>query len=374
MTLGITTFHCCPNYGAVLQATALVQYLRQTGIEARILDRRPAHLRALEPWTSPRRVAKNLLMLRHYRALRTRLDRTLAFVMAHQTLTERFDGIEDTVARWPRMDAYITGSDQVWNVERHVNPTFFLLPADPAQSRLISYAASFGTAQIPEERKTQVAEALRRFHAISVREQSGADIVHSLTGKTPVVVCDPVFLHAAEHYAGLEKPYPTPESYILVHSIGVDADLDFAVRAAKERLGLPVLQFLGGAARHPTSVTDRAILDAGPAEYLHLMRNARVVCTNSFHGTAFSLILRRPFISTPALAGLNTRIEHVLNLFQEGARSVTTETTLTPSVWDVLLSADAERWSRIHEQQRHVAMEFLSAALGRSMQRPGSEP
>jgi hypothetical protein len=364
MKVGIVTFHFAHSFGAVLQSTALVQHLRQRGHDARILDRRSPRLPILDPWTSPRKAAKNLLLLWHYQSLNTQARRILEFVLKHQKLTERYDDVADAVARWPTMDAYVAGSDQVWNVERRINPLFFLLPADPQRSQLISYAASFGTTSIPDSRKSEVSKALRRFHSISVREPSGATIVESLTGTRPAVLCDPVLLHGGSFYAPLEVPYPTPPEYILVLAVGVDQHLDHAISLAKRKLGLPVLHLLCGTPRHASRETDRAILDAGPAEYLYLVRNARLILTNSFHGHAFSIVLNRPFLSSPAMAGRNTRIESLLAMFHAGARDVSNGRIPTRNEWDALLDVDSETWLAIQESLRNDANAFLATALG----------
>ena len=208
MKIGITTFYCDFNYGALLQATALSQLLLKRGHDAKIIHRSPLiHDQIFRSWKRPATCARNLLLLPNYRKMKKRADRTQQFLDRYQRYTPHYSSDSDLQTRWPEMDVYISGSDQVWNVQSGIDQIFFLAPADPSKSKLISYAASFGAESIPEEREQALAAAIKRFHHVSVREESGSRIVESLTGNVPEVVCDPVFLHDCEFYHGISAPY-----------------------------------------------------------------------------------------------------------------------------------------------------------------------
>ena len=158
--------------------------------------------------------------------MRRRAAKTKAFMEKHQRWTEPVHfGMP-----LPPADVYISGSDQVWNVEKGINPLFFLSSVDPTVSRLVSYAASFGTERIPPDRRDEVAELLRRFHFISVRETSGADIVESLLGERPPVVCDPVFLRSADDWRAMAERCSRracfQNGYVLVYAIRKDEILE----------------------------------------------------------------------------------------------------------------------------------------------------
>ena len=363
INIGIRTFHEALNYGAMLQATSLVNFLRESFYEARVLDVHGLPQRVFAPPTSLKAIVKNVLAAPRYHALKTRIERSQQFMKSHMPLFGSYESATDLASRWPDMEAFITGSDQVWNTKHNFNPTFFLLPADPRTSRLISYAASFGLSSVPEPNRDKIRDALLRFHAISVRENTGADIVENLIGKRPPVVCDPVFLHRREYYERLSLPYPAPARYILVYRIGVNAEGEAAIRHAKEMLKLPVVEFLSGTGRSRSRHTDIGVFDAGPAEFLHLVGHASFICTNSFHGTAFSFIFRKPFLAAPALGGLNTRIESLLEAFGETDRFETGDDREFAAKWDRIFKPDLKKWNRAHQAISEAGAIFLHQAL-----------
>ena len=365
MKIGVTTFYCDFNYGAVLQATALLQALLQRGYDARIIHSSPPIKdKIFRSWKRPSTFVRNILLLPNYKSMLRRVERTREFLERYQRYTEHFSGHADLLRRWPEMDAYITGSDQVWNVEQGVDPVFFLKPADPLRARLISYAASFGRASIPVEREEEVASALRRFHNISVREESGRGIVESLLGRAPEVVCDPVFLHDAAHYESWFRTRPgVPPEYIFVYAIRKNEDLEKTVSEAKKHYGLPVVQLLSGLSHRAVRSCDMQIHDAGPAEFLSLLRNSKCVCTNSFHGSAFSLVFRKPFLVTAALLGRNTRIENLMSIFGETRRVSGVKTDFTPQFWESVDSVPSNRWEELHNDFKAKGFAYLDGAL-----------
>lgn len=366
MKIGITTFYCDFNYGAVLQATALVQALLARGHDARIIHRSPLiRNQILRSWKRPATCVRNLLLLSNYGEMARRAARTQAFLDSHQRYTDHYVSDAVLLANWPMMDAYIAGSDQVWNVQSCFDPVFFLASADPEKAKMISYAASFGSETIPEERKKEVASAIKRFHHVSVREESGARLVESLTGTAPVVVCDPVFLHDSEFYRNISLPYlPIPaEGYILVYAIRKNDDLERAVSEAKKRYKVPVVQLLSGLSHRAVKSADIKIHDAGPAEFLSLLENAQCVCTNSFHGTSFSLIYGRPFVSTGALLGRNTRLIHLLDAFGEQRRLVSSNSNFDEGFWHFVESPDVVKWSLKKREVKSKGLAFLDGGL-----------
>jgi len=367
MKIGITTFYCDFNYGALLQATALIQMFLGRGHDARIIHRSPLIKdQIFRSWKRPATFARNLLVLPNYRKMIKRAIHTQEFIDRYHRYTPHYSGNADLMARWPEMDAYIAGSDQVWNVQSVLDSIFFLMPADPAKAKLISYAASFGTDTIAEDRKAEVAAAIRRFHHVSVREESGAKIVEELTGNLPEVVCDPVFLHDLDFYQSISKPYPSVPvgGYIFVYAIRKNDALERAVAEAKKRFKVPVVQLLSGLNHRAVKAADIKIHDAGPAEFLSLLGNAKCVCTNSFHGTSFALIYGCPFLCSAALLGRNTRLANLLNIFGEQQRLVGSDSDFDEEFWSVIEHSDTERWRLKHSEIKSEGIAFLENALG----------
>lgn len=366
MRVSISTFYSDFNYGALLQATALCRFLcDELGCDARLLNHSaPIEHQVLRSWSSPRNVARNLLIVPHLASMRRRATKTHSFMAAHQRWTEPLR----PGTPLPPSDVYIAGSDQVWNVERGINPLFFLEGADPSVSKLVSYAASFGTESIPEQCRNNVAALLGRFHSISVREASGADIVESLLGRRPPVVCDPVFLRPAAAWRSMSERSPRRDrcksGFVLVYAIRKDENLERCTDFVKKTTGLPVVQLLPGFDLWALRCSDFRWHDSGPGEFLDLVDRADFVCTNSFHCGAFSLIFGKPFLMTPSTLGRSTRLANLLRQFGETDRFFDQASASDTTIDFARLShPDMNRWNERIDELRAEGCSYLRRSL-----------
>ena len=116
------------------------------------------------------------------------------------------------------------------------------------------------------------------------------------------MVLDPTLLLTAEEWSALASEPPRSGDYILCYCISRPGPLEPYIQRLAEETGLPVVQLCG--TRRRVQPKARLILDAGPAEFLSLFRHAAYVCTNSFHGTVFSVQFQRPFFTSVAPAEL----------------------------------------------------------------------
>lgn len=132
---------------------------------------------------------------------------------------------------------------------------------------------------------------------------------------------------------------------------------------AKKRFKVPVVQLLSGLSHRALKASDMQIHDAGPAEFLSLIEHAKFVCTNSFHGTSFALIYGRPFLSTAALLGRNTRLLHLLDRFDERNRIVSETTDFDKSFWDRIERPAIEKWKSCCSAVKMTGVAFLDNAL-----------
>ena len=187
-----------------------------------------------------------------------------------------------------RCDLYCTGSDQVWNPTMGRRGFDYLMFA-PSE-KTFSYAASFGIDQIPEEYRQTVAEGLKHMGNISVREDAGKKIVEELTGRTDAqVLVDPTMLLTRQAWDQVvtEPKTQVPESYLLTYFLGrVSDERRAAIEARAQELGCGIIQLM-----NPES----PFFSVGPDEFVWLIKNAKYVCTDSFHGSVFSFLYGRPF-------------------------------------------------------------------------------
>lgn len=299
MKTGLVTFYHIHHYGALLQAAATERAVESLGGKCEIVDyyvnqnndlfRAPSGVSA---------AAADAHTALHYKALKTRYQRFEDFSRRWLRISpHRFESLEALRAAAQPYDVILSGSDQIWNPrifpDGRFDPVFF---GAFSQRRKIAYAPSFGIPQIPEDMEAELRGYLEDFSHLSVREEQGAAIVRQLTGRDVPVVLDPTLLLTRKDWAQMAAERGHGEKgYILCYCISPPGPLAPYIRRLAEETGLPVVQLCGIRRKvHPKA---RCVLDAGPAEFLGLFRDASFVCTNSFHGTVFSVQFQKPFFT-----------------------------------------------------------------------------
>ena len=301
MKTGLITFFHIHHYGAFLQACATQRAVESLGSECELLNyyvnqnnelfRRPAGLGS---------VAADAHTALHYAPLKARYQRFEQFAERYLKITaHRYESLEELKTGCPAYDVYLSGSDQIWNPkifpDGRFDPVFF---GAFTEGRKISYAPSFGVPHIPDSMEEELRGYLKQFSHLSVREKQGQRIVRELTGKEVPVVLDPTLLLKREDWGELAAEPAFSRGYILCYCISKPGPLKPYVEHLAAQTGLPVVQLCG--IRQKVYPKARCILDAGPAEFLGLFRGASYVCTNSFHGTVFSIQFEKPFFTAVA--------------------------------------------------------------------------
>jgi polysaccharide pyruvyl transferase WcaK-like protein len=259
-------------------------------------------------------------------------------------LTRRRFTTEQELRQLSGFDAFICGSDQIWSSVKNKcveDGAFYLSFAGNATK--ISYAASFGAAEMSAEGEACVRRYLPSFHAVSVREASGVELLKAC-GIAACQVIDPVFLLNREHWEEMaRKPKHLPERYVL--SYGYDSSVDLSALAA-DFGDLPVV-----------SLGSKMYGGYGPEEFLYMIRNADLVVTSSFHAVAFSLMFETPFVAVQTgNAALFERLQSILEL-----------TGLTERVWhpgeDISSVVDFQKAREVLARERDNSKAFLREAL-----------
>jgi coenzyme F420-reducing hydrogenase beta subunit len=303
---GLLTFYHLHHYGAILQAAATQRALETLGWECETIDYFVNQdTRIFRPAASPSLAASDAYNALHYPAVRRRWQRFEDFSRSFLRLTDRrYESREELRRAELPYDLLVSGSDQIWNPtifpDRRFDPVFF---GAFSPLRKIAYAPSFGVARLPEGMEEELKGYLEGFSHLSVREVSGREIVREASGREAAVVLDPTLLLTAAEWSALAAdPALREKEYILCYGISRSGALEPYIRRLAEETGLPVVQLCGTRRKlHPKA---RMISDAGPAEFLGLFQRAAYVCTNSFHGTVFSVLFQRPFFTAVAPAEL----------------------------------------------------------------------
>ncbi len=306
MKAGLLTFYHLHHYGAILQAAATQRALETLGWECETIDYFVNQdTRIFRPAASPSLAASDAYNALHYPAVRRRWQRFEDFSRSFLRLTDRrYESREELRRAELPYDLLVSGSDHIWNPtifpDRRFDPVFF---GAFSPLRKIAYAPSFGVARLPEGMEEELKGYLEGFSHLSVREVSGREIVREASGREAAVVLDPTLLLTAAEWSALAAdPALREKEYILCYGISRSGALEPYIRRLAEETELPVVQLCGTRRKlHPKA---RMISDAGPAEFLGLFQRAAYVCTNSFHGTVFSVLFQRPFFTAVAPAEL----------------------------------------------------------------------
>ena len=318
MKVGVMTFPHSTSYGAVLQMYALCRAVEELGHSAEAIHYHNAFMKALKHtsigkahFRTAHRIARSVLHRRLERAFREFENRFVPLYPEKSFSDKKKLSLADK-----RYDAVICGSDQVWNPDITDRDLSYFLDFCTENTGRIAYAPSFGVEDLEEEYAASVRKELMQFAALSVREASGQTLISRLTGKDAPVVLDPTMLLEAAEWNALEQPHPLAQGeYILYYTVRSSGSLWASCRALSEKTGMKIV-VVGGNAIKVMRNRDPMVayaVDASPAEWLYLIRHARYVVTNSFHGTAFSAIYRKDFY-VELSSTTNTRLSHITDM------------------------------------------------------------
>lgn len=317
MKVGILTFHRALNYGALLQAFALRQVILSLGVNADIIDYRNDMMEKLYEYPSFSKQLGLKNKLRYLLYSKTEKQKRKRFenfrtndLGIKQGVSYNRDTILQTNGQY---DLFFTGSDQVWSPDAHkLDGTFFLNFVEDSNKKK-SYAASFGVAQIQDVYKPLYQKWLNAFSICSVREEQGKSIIEAISDVPVRIDVDPVLLLHRDEWISKLNIKKTSERYAFIYSFGLSHNQK---RMAEEcyRAGMKIY-IVGTSLRNPLDVPCEFLGDLGPKEFVHILSNASFVITNSFHGTAFSIVFNVPF-AVEYLSGsakkANSRIENIV--------------------------------------------------------------
>ena len=306
--VGIVTFHASHNYGAMLQAYALKKEVERLGCDCRIINYK--NDRVVKDYAIFKfknvgfkpliRTCMNVFV---YRFLKQRWDKFEKFAAEQLNLTERYKTVDEMQKANLDFDALICGSDQVWNPNGRVDAVYMLDFCNNKNIRRISYAPSFGNEVIPKERLEEYRNNIMNIDFLSARETTGANIIKALTERSAKVVVDPVFFCSKSDWDNSFKGMKIKQPYILCYFLALTEGIQKTIDHIKKMTNYQVVLILDG--YYSRISADIIIRNAGPEDFISLFSGAAFILTTSFHGTAFSIINRKPFLS---LASSNSHV------------------------------------------------------------------
>lgn len=379
--IGVLTFHKISNYGAVLQGYALQQAIIKLGYQCEVIDFLfPVHRdyemvkRALPILSASGGVEQASLstyikikmflkkMLSHM-LLKKQNERFSEFCDKHMIFSnKKFRNVDVLYEQPPEYDAYVTGSDQVWNPTYSHSPEPYFLTFVTEHKKRIAYAPSFGISEIPKETWPLYREWLLGISHLSVRESKGSQIIADITGKSSLVVLDPTLLLDSNDWDKVATIKNVVEPYIFCYALVELPRMMELCYQLKKITGYQILKI--GDVKNIFNNDIKAVLDAGPSEFLGLIKNAAIVVTNSFHGTCFSINYRKPFYTVlttnSSQPSRNSRLINLLELLNLEKRLFTEESML-PDCDHIAIDYKHVESRLLEEKNKSIA--FLKTAL-----------
>lgn len=322
MKIGILTYHRAHNYGAMLQAYALRTYLHNQGHDVEFIDYWPdSHNKQYTLFKPIRGKSLYFKILNIISDSVTLIRRTIRMNKFNNFRKKHLginDSIKYTTNKEPiieRYDCVVVGSDQIWRTQeyegKHVGiDPMYLCTNIPNTTRCISYAASMGIISLTSEDEHVIRTSLKNFNTILVRENSLKQLVESL-GYSAHVVLDPTLLLTKQQWDQLIPSHRySQKPYVLFYELMPSQEaLAFA---KKKALSLNCELLIMDSIIH-TLPRKNHISYASPIEFMHAIRDAEFVIATSFHGTAFSIIFEKQFITI----GLKKNADRVKTLLQQ---------------------------------------------------------
>ena len=372
MKVGIITLFDLNNVGNRLQNYAVTSVLKKMGFECETLV--------------PHRLPKT--------PYRMELDKQISELMLLEPCKAqeensnicralRFESFTDEFIPWKELscsqfgkdvekdyDFFVTGSDQVWNpyfknaigqIENR------LLAFAPPQKR-VCFAPSIGVDDIPKSLYELYEREWSEYRCLSAREKSGCDLINKITGRDATVVIDPTLMIDVDEWLSMAQPMPGfdyEQEYVLFYFLGEPEEemttgmKEFIQKEVVEK-NIKIVRLF--------DKEDRVMNSTGPAQILDLFSHAKMICTDSFHGTVFSILLGRPFVLADrtlvigdSVINMSGRIHTLLDTLGLNERLPKNEPWTLDSVW----KADYDKTYELLEVERKKAMEFLNRAFGR---------
>lgn len=317
MKIGILTFHKAHNYGAVLQAYALQTYLQSLNHTVEFIDYRNEELLNVYKWFDLNRF-KTRHLNNIYKELKLILPRKKRFKKFDEFIN-RYLNLSTKEYSLNSYDVIIIGSDQVWNTNltNGFDNMYWGNFKINNNCKLVSYAASMQD-EIPNDNISKIKKYLNNFTYISVREDSIAKTLNSITNKNISVVLDPTLLLSKEQWNSICNERIIKEPYLLLYQVRKNDKAKEIAKKIARKLNLRLIYL--SASIDINNSTE--IVSSGPQDFVNLFKYAHFVVCTSFHGTVFSIIFNIPFCSILLNDGKDNRVKNLLDKLNLKERGV----------------------------------------------------
>ena len=373
MRIAIITLPLLGNYGGILQNYALQTVLKRMGhtVETPVLPKTLYQPLWRKPLAYGKRCVKKFVLRQNahifyeewYNRTQPILLKNMRRFVSEHIDTREVKHFSDI--REGEYDAFVVGSDQIWRPLYSYKPitqAYLDFAKDCKGIRRVAYAASFGTDkwEYTPKQTEQCAALLRLFDGVSVREEAAVKTCRERLHCEALHVLDPTMLLKAEDYVSLfeGQSLEEPRGQLLTYVLDETPEKTRIIRQVADRHHYEVYR---ANSRYEDSFAPLEERVQPPVEqWLKDFHDARLVITDSFHATVFSILFGKPFIVIGNADRGLSRIHSLLRMFE-------LENYLVHSVEDLDsgkgYALDAGRVNEVLEVRRREAMEFLKTKL-----------
>lgn len=305
--VGLMTIYSVPNFGSVLQTYATQVLLERLGVECWIIDYDRSNSWYYSHGSFKPSLVNSVVKSLGIKSKHRKEKKLNNFRNRYLHLTSRYKSLYSLeTASWTSYDAFVVGSDQVWNTRFSYGDSVYLLSFVPNGKPKISIASSFALKELPDKYIDKFRYYLSSFEHLSVREAFGKDIIQKqlLIDKDVEILIDPTLLLSQIDWleAIPRSHFKKKEKYILLYM------LDYAFRPQpyifevasyfQKKYGYNIYVLEGEISKEYKSILKyKDVIDSSIPEFIDYFSNADIVITSSFHGSAFALNFGRPLIS-----------------------------------------------------------------------------
>lgn len=313
MKIGIITFQCSHNYGAVLQAYGMQEYLKIQGHEVYIINYRPKYKTKMYAkysiwhWTSKNPYKCICRIINEIKIKPFRIKRWNAFEQFRNNYFSLFPYKKNY--NYQDFDAIILGSDQIWNPNLTGGKFDGLFWGEMIKCKVFSYAASTKKFGYSEKEFDYIKNHLHKLCAIGVREESLRQLLQPICSQRIVTVLDPTLLAGESVFKKISiKPIKT--NYLLLYEIKRHKNTQIIAKEIAKKMNLQIVELVNA----PLLPNDMIHQTASPEEFVGYFENASFVVTTSFHGLAFSFLFKRNFYVVKQNTVSDDRLISLLNM------------------------------------------------------------
>lgn len=355
--IGIMTFHKAINYGAILQTYALNAFLNKNNFFCETIDYNCDYI------TNEYKLVKfNLKNIKGSINTAINIFNNISRKSKFNKFTN--ENIKISTKKYNKnnihesnkyYDCFITGSDQVWNINLCKDDNYYL--PFVSQKEKIAYAASFGNVDIIKDNTKLIEDNLKNFKAVFVREKSAEKELNSKYNIPSVNVVDPTFLLNEEEWGKLVTNDFKGEKYILMYVLHEESAYDIAKKISEEKK-IPVYIITQSRKKR---INGKYIRNAGPNDFIDLIKNSEYVVTDSFHGTALSIIFRKNLkvVLKKKNVYLNDRLLSILNNFNLNECIVNSESSIKQLICKVKYAKSEELIKMQIDESKKLLLEAL---------------